>query len=218
MARGGEIDVFGGASMRLQGYGAQAGAALLWSPEGRRVRARGRLEPWMAGPAAARATRSAVPRNRRRRGGLAWESKSACMASDVGRPLTAAPEHPTQVLASQPFAPGACRRQEPKEPAPGGRGREPRHRPDGASNMLANARLARLPSSSRHCSAHGTARRRSAVAGGSSACCRSSDSFMMATVDDTARAAVGPGAPRGDGGPPPTRAIANGGKTPPSNA
>ena len=40
------------------------------------------------------------------------------MASDVGRPLTAAPEHPTEVLASQPFAPGACRRQEPKEPGP----------------------------------------------------------------------------------------------------
>ena len=121
------------------------------------------------------------------------------MAGDFGRPLTAG-------------------RQEPGEPAPGGRGSElwPHH--DGASNMLASARLARLPSSSRHCSAHGTARRKSAAAGGSSACCRSSDSLMMATVDDTARAAVGPGAPRGEGGLPPTRAIANGGRKPPSKA
>ena len=36
--------------------GTQARAALLWSPEGHRARARGRLEPWVASPAAAGTT------------------------------------------------------------------------------------------------------------------------------------------------------------------
>ena len=205
MVRGGEIGVFGGASLRLQACtpGSKAAVALLWGPESRRAQAGGAPRAVVASSAAAKTTRSTVLGRRQPRGGLAWELKRTYMAGDFGRPLTAR---------------GAWRRHEPGEPAPGGRGSEPRHHHDGASNMLASARLARLPSSSRHCSAHGTARRKSAAAGGSSACCRSSDSFMMATVDDTAKAAVGPGAPRGDGGLPPTRAIANGGRKPPSKA